>query len=240
MLPDVFTPDVLAALWRGTQLTLGLTAISAVLGLALGFVAALGRMSRLPALRLLAGIYIETFRGTPLLVQLYFLYFAVPQLIRLAIPGFEPLPPFQTGVLGLSLFAGAYAAEIIRGSLNAVPRGQLEAASALGLRPADILARVLVPQAARIAVPALGNQFIGLLKDSSLVSVITVTELLLTARQITSVNYQFAPMYAAVGLIYFLLSNASARVFAALERRLNRPYLTSSARARPPRSPAGG
>lgn len=224
MLQDVFTPDVLRALWRGTQLTLVLTALAAVFGLALGFVAALGRMSRVAPLRWLTGAYIETFRGTPLLVQLYFLYFAVPQLIRLRFPSFEPLPAFQTGVLGLSLFAGAYAAEIIRGSLNAVPRGQVEAARALGLRPAQTLSQVLVPQAARIAVPALGNQFIGLLKDSSLVSAITVTELLLTARQITSVNYQFAPMYAAVGLIYFVLSNVAARVFRQVEVRLNRPY----------------
>lgn len=232
MLRDVFTPEVLAALWRGTELTLVLTFLAALFGLALGFVAALGRMSRAAVPRWIAGAYVELFRGTPLLVQLYFLYFAVPQLVRLAVPDFEPLPPFQTGVLGLSLFAGAYAAEIIRGSLNAVPRGQLEAARALGLKPGQALARVLVPQAARIAVPALGNQFIGLLKDSSLVSVITVTELLLTARQITSVNYQFAPMYAAVGLIYFVLSNVAARIFSLVERRLNRPYLPAGSGAR--------
>lgn len=218
---DVFTPDVLQALWRGTQITLGLTALSSAFGLVLGFVAALGRLSRLWPLRALAGSYIEIFRGTPLLVQLFFLFFALPQLTRVT------LPPFQTAVLGLSLFAGAYAAEIIRGSLNAVPRGQLEAARALGLRPADILSRVQVPQAARIAVPALGNQFIGLLKDSSLASVITVTEVLLTTRGLVSINYQPVPMYLAVGLIYFVLSTLAARVFVWFERRLDRPYLTS-------------
>lgn len=219
---DVFTPDVLRALWRGTQITLALTALASVFGLLLGFVAALGRLSRLWPLRMLAGSYIEVFRGTPLLVQLFFLFFALPQLTRVT------LPPFQTAVLGLSLFAGAYAAEIIRGSLNAVPRGQLEAARALGLRPPDVLIRVLVPQAARIAVPALGNQFIGLLKDSSLASVITVTEVLLTTRGLVSINYQPVPMYLAVGLIYFVLSTLAARVFVWIEGRLNRPYLTSA------------
>jgi His/Glu/Gln/Arg/opine family amino acid ABC transporter permease subunit len=220
-LTTVFTPDALQALWRGALLTLSLTLLSSVFGLALGLIAGLGRRSRLAPVRLLAGIYIETFRGTPLLVQLFFLFFALPQITGVS------LSAFYTAVLGLSLFAGAYAAEIIRGSLNAVDRGQLDAARALGLRPSQTLRLVLVPQAARTAVPALGNQFIGLLKDSSLASVITVSELLLTTRGLVSITYQPVPLYLAVGLIYFLLSNVAARLFAALERRLNRPYRTA-------------
>ncbi|BDP43441.1 amino acid ABC transporter permease (plasmid) [Deinococcus aetherius] len=216
---DVFTPDVLRALWRGTQITLSLTLLASVFGLALGFVGALGRTSRVWPLRALAGVYIEIFRGTPLLVQLFFLFFALPQIV----PQLR-LSPFNTAVLGLSLFTGAYAAEIIRGSLNAVDRGQTEAARALGLKPLQVLRLVLVPQAARVAVPALGNQFIGLLKDSSLASVITVTELLLTTRGLVSVTYQPVPLYLAIGLIYFLLSNVAARLFRRLESRLNRPY----------------
>lgn len=222
-LSTVFTPDALEALWRGAQLTLSLTVLSSIFGLGLGLIAGLGRMSRLAPVRLLAGAYIETFRGTPLLVQLFFLFFALPQITGVS------LPPFNTAVLGLSLFAGAYAAEIIRGSLNAVDRGQGEAARALGLKPAQVLRLVLIPQAARTAVPALGNQFIGLLKDSSLASVITVSELLLTTRGLVSITYQPVPLYLAVALIYFLLSNVAARLFALLERRLNRPYRTSAA-----------
>lgn len=221
-LSTVFTPDALAALWRGAQITLALTVLSSIFGLMLGLIAGLGRMSRLAPVRLLAGIYIETFRGTPLLVQLFFLFFALPQITGVS------LPAFNTAVLGLSLFAGAYAAEIIRGSLNAVDRGQTEAARALGLKPWDILRLVLIPQAARTAVPALGNQFIGLLKDSSLASVITVSELLLTTRGLVSITYQPVPLYLAVALIYFLLSNVAARLFALLERRLNRPYRAST------------
>ncbi|MCP2013945.1 His/Glu/Gln/Arg/opine family amino acid ABC transporter permease subunit [Deinococcus sp. HSC-46F16] len=221
-LSTVFTPDALAALWRGAQLTLSLTVLASIFGLILGLIAGLGRRSRLAPVRLLAGAYIETFRGTPLLVQLFFLFFALPQITGVS------LPAFNTAVLGLSLFAGAYAAEIIRGSLNAVDRGQTEAARALGLKPWDILRLVLIPQAARTAVPALGNQFIGLLKDSSLASVITVSELLLTTRGLVSITYQPVPLYLAVALIYFLLSNVAARLFALLERRLNRPYRASA------------
>ena len=220
---EVFSSDILNALGRGTVLTLSLTLLSSVFGLALGALAALGRMSRSRILNLLAGFYIETFRGTPLLVQLFFLFFALPQLIPQA-----RLSAFNTAVLGLSLFAGAYAAEILRSSLNAVPRGQAEAARALGLRPSQILWRILVPQAARTAVPALGNQFIGLLKDSSLASVITVTELLLTTRGLVSVTYQPVPLYLAVGVIYFLLSHIAARLIRWSEARLDRPYRTSS------------
>lgn len=221
-LSTVFTPDALAALWRGAQLTLSLTVLASIFGLILGLIAGLGRRSRLAPVRLLAGVYIETFRGTPLLVQLFFLFFALPQITGVS------LPAFNTAVLGLSLFAGAYAAEIIRGSLNAVDRGQTEAARALGLKSWDILRLVLIPQAARTAVPALGNQFIGLLKDSSLASVITVSELLLTTRGLVSITYQPVPLYLAVALIYFLLSNVAARLFALLERRLNRPYRASA------------
>lgn len=222
---DLFTPDLLASLWKGTQLTLALTLLASVFGLILGAVAALGRMSGSRVLRAVAGAYIEIFRGTPLLVQLFFLFFALPQLVPQA-----RLSPFNTAVLGLSLFAGAYAAEILRSSLNPVQRGQAEAARALGLRPAQTLWLVLTPQAARTAVPALGNQFIGLLKDSSLASVITVTELLLTTRGLVSVTYQPVPLYLAVGLIYFVLSNVAAQGFRALEGRLNRPYVVTPRR----------
>ena len=210
--------DILRSLWRGTALTLTLTLLASIGGLLLGLLAAVAKASRLWPLRALAISYIEVFRGTPLLVQLFFLYFALPQLTHVT------LPAFTVAVLGLSLFAGAYTAEIVRGSLNAIPVGQREASRALGLNAPQELFSVLLPQATRVALPALGNQFIGLLKDSSLVSVITVTELLLTTRGLVSVTYQPVPLYIAVGLIYFILSNVASRLFAALEYRFNRPY----------------
>lgn len=218
---DVFTPEILANLWLGTRITLALTLLASVGGLLLGVLAATAKLSRVAPLRWLASGYIELFRGTPLLVQLFFLYFALPQLTHVT------LPAFTTAALGLSLFAGAYTAEIVRGSLLAVAPGQREAASALGLSPARAFFDILLPQATRVALPALGNQFIGLLKDTSLASVITVTELLLTTRGLVSVTYQPVALYAATGLIYLLLSNVAARVFAALEHRVSRPYRTA-------------
>ena len=199
-------------------MTLALTLLASLGGLVLGLLAAIAKSSRVVVFRLLAVTYIEVFRGTPLLVQLFFFYFALPQLTGVV------LSAFTTAAIGLSLFAGAYTAEIVRGSLNAVTSGQREAAAALGLKPLQVLVEVQLPQATRIALPALGNQFIGLLKDSSLASVITVTELLLSTRGLVSVTYQPVALYAATGLIYFLLSNAASRVFAVLEHRLNRPY----------------
>lgn len=218
----LLNPDILRSLWEGTRITLALTFIASVGGLLLGLLAAVAKASRVALLRAVAVAYIEVFRGTPLLVQLFFLYFALPQLTHLT------LPAFTTAALGLSLFAGAYTAEIVRGSLNAVSAGQREAAAALGLKPHQVLFDVLLPQATRIALPTLGNQFIGLLKDSSLASVITVTELLLSTRGLVSVTYQPVPLYAATALIYFLLSNVASRIFALLEHRLNRPYRTAS------------
>lgn len=214
----LLNPDVLNNLWLGTRITLALTLLASVGGLALGLVAALAKSSRLWLLRFAAVTYIEVFRGTPLLVQLFFLYFALPQLTGVT------LPAFTTAAIGLSLFAGSYTAEIVRGSLNAVSPGQREAATALGLKPFQVLVEVQLPQATRIALPALGNQFIGLIKDSSLASVITVTELLLNTRGLVAATFQPVALYGATGLIYFLLSNMASRVFAMLEHRLNRPY----------------
>lgn len=217
----LLNPDVLRSLWLGTWLTLTLTLLASIGGLLFGLLAAVARSSRFAPLRFLALAYIEVFRGTPLLVQLFFLYFALPQLTHVT------LPAYTTAVIGLSLFAGAYTAEIVRGSLNAVGPGQREAAHALGLNNQQVLFDVLLPQATRIALPALGNQFIGLLKDSSLASVITVTELLLTTRGLVSVTYQPVALYAATGLIYFVLSNLASRLFRGLEYRYNRPYRTA-------------
>ena len=214
----LLNPEVLNSLWQGARLTLALTLLASLGGLLLGLLAAVAKSSRVWPLRWLAVAYIELFRGTPLLVQLFFLYFALPQLTHVA------LPAFTTAVIGLSLFAGAYTAEIVRGSLLAVAPGQREAASALGLSPARVLFEIQLPQATRVALPALGNQFIGLLKDTSLASVITVTELLLTTRGLVSVTYQPVALYAATGLIYFVLSNLASRLFALAEFRYNRPY----------------
>lgn len=218
-LQAIFTPRTLAALWRGTQTTIWLTLLSGSIGLMLGLLAALGRMAPARALRLLAGAYIEFFRGTPLLVQLFIIYFGLP-----ALPFVDPIPAFWAAVIGLSLYVGAYYAEIIRGAFNAIPKGQEEAARTLGLRVSQTFQYVLIPQAIRNAVPALGNQFISLIKDSTLASVITVSELLLAGRNVISLTFRPFPVYLAIAFIYLILSNTAALVVNALENYYNRPY----------------
>lgn len=219
-LSGIFTPATLNALWNGTLVTITVTLISGSVGLVLGLIAALGRMSRFTVLNLIAGAYIEFFRGTPLLVQLFIIYFGLP-----SIPFLDPLPAFWAGTIGLILYVGAYNAEIIRGAFLAIGPGQSEAARSLGLTPFDTYRYVLIPQALRIALPSLGNQFISLIKDSTLVSVITVNELLLTGRNIISRTYQPMTVYLAIAFIYLILSNLTALAVRQMERVQNRPYV---------------
>lgn len=218
-LAGIFTPATLRSLWNGMLVTISVTLISGTAGLLLGLIAALGRLSGVRVLQILALIYIEFFRGTPLLVQLFIIYFGLPSL-----PFIEPLPAFWAGTVGLTLYVGAYYAEIIRGAFNAVPPGQLEAARSLGLKTWSTYRHVLIPQATRLAVPALGNQFISLIKDSTLVSVITVSELLLAGRNVIARTFQPMTVYMAIALMYLVLSNLSAVGLRYVERWYDRPY----------------
>lgn len=218
-LADIFNPQHTRLLLRGARVTVEVTLLSGAFGILLGMIAALGRMAPSRISKLIAGIYIEFFRGTPLLVQLFIVYFGLPSL-----PFVEPMSAYWAGVTGLSLYAGAYFSEIIRGAFAAIPHGQAEASQVLGFRPVGTYRFVLVPQAIRNAVPALGNQFISLIKDSSLVSIITVTDLLQAGR--TVINRTFEPLivYLAVALVYLLLSNLSALAVGAIERHYGKPY----------------
>ncbi len=220
-LTGIFTPGTLRALWKGMTVTISITLLSGSAGLLLGLLAALGRMSANRILRAVALVYIEFFRGTPLLVQLFIIYYGLPSL-----PFLKPIPTYWAGALGLTLYIGSYYAEIIRGAFNAVPKGQTEAARSLGLKAWATYRFVLVPQATRLAIPALGNQFISLIKDSTLVSVITVSELLLAGRNVISRTYQPMTVYMAIALMYLVLSNLSAFGLRLLEHRFERPYRT--------------
>jgi polar amino acid transport system substrate-binding protein len=205
---------------QGTLVTLGLSFASFALAIPLGLALALGRMSR-GAPRWASAAYVEVFRGTPLLLQLYVLYFALAPLVRLG--------PITAAILGLALNYGAYEAEIHRGALLAVPRGQIEAARALGLTRWQALRHVTIPQAFRVALPPMTNDFVALLKDSSLVSVITVVEL--TKRMtIAAVDLRgWLVPGVACGALYFAISYPLARLAQRLERRLRRDHDPESA-----------
>lgn len=215
----VFTPVVLGRLWEGTQVTAAVTILAGVFGLLLGLVSALGRMSRFVPTRVLAIAYVEFFRGTPLLVQLFILWFGLPTL-----PFFQWENAFQAGTVGMSLYAGAYFSEIIRGAFQAVPRGQTEAALVLGLSRVQNFRFIQLPQATRIAVPALGNQFISLIKDSTLVTVISVHDLLFQASNVVARTFRPFPVYIGIAFVYLVLSNLASLGVNRLEAYYNRPY----------------
>nr|WP_222622566.1 amino acid ABC transporter permease [Ramlibacter albus] len=205
---------------QGARMTLWLTVVSGAIGLLLGLVAALARSSRKPLPSHLAAVYIWLIRGTPLLVQILFVYFALPVLV----PGLE-LPEFAAAVVALALNVGAYNAEAIRGALLAVPQGQRDAAVALGMRPVQVLAGVVLPQALRVALPALASNVVALLKDSSLAFAIGVVELTNVGNRIQAVTFQPVPTLATVACIYLLLTTLLTQFSGALEHRLERDRL---------------
>ena len=159
--------------------------------------------------------FVWIIRGTPLLVQLFVIFYGLPSLGIV-------LSPFVSGVLGLSLCQGAYNSEIVRAAILSVPSGQWEAAKALGMTRAQTYMRIVIPQAARTAVPSLGNQFIGLTKDTSLAGMLTIPELLQTGQQITAVVYEPLALYLEVAFVYLLMNSALTVLQSKLEKRLSK------------------
>ncbi len=205
------------AMLRGTGYTL-LFALAAMLGgLLLGFPTAVLRGLPWRAVRWPAALYVSVMRGTPLLVQIFVLYYGLPSV------GIE-FSPVTAGVLALSLNAGAYLSESLRGAIAAVGPGQWAASYSLGLGYWRTLYHVVLPQALRVAVPAMSNTLISLIKDTSLVSVITMTELMLATKDVIAVTFRPLPLYLAAAAVYWLLSLAFETVQRRAERRLNRAH----------------
>jgi len=200
----------------GALTTLYLTLVSGGAGLVLGTAAALARTSRLAWLRHVASFYIWAIRGTPLLVQILFVYFALPVIV----PGLN-LPDFAAAVVALGLNVGAYNAEAIRAGLLAVPRGQTEAARALGLGNAHVFFDVVFPQAFKIALPPLVSNFVALLKDSSLAYAIGVVELTNVGNRIQSATFQPVATLSTVAITYLILTTLVTQVTHAVEYRFD-------------------
>jgi polar amino acid transport system permease protein len=204
------------ALWA----TIYISVISQAAGVLLGLLAALMRMSRFWPLRFLSGTYVLIFRGTPLLVQIFFIYVTVNlPTIHL---GFWTIPSEAlTGIVALSLNEGAYMREIIRAGIDSIDAGQMEAAKSLGMRYALAMRRIILPQAARVIVPPLGNEFNNMLKTSSLLSVIGVYELFADAQQGYSQTFK-SEFFVAVAFWYLVLTTVWTLIQVAIERRLAR------------------
>ncbi len=197
------------------QYTIPLSFIAFVLGLVIAVLTALARISTSKILQMIARVYVSIIRGTPLLVQLFILFYGLPTVGVV-------IAPFPAAIIGFSLNVGAYASEVIRAAILSIPKGQWEAANTIGMTYTQSLRRVILPQASRVSIPPLSNTFISLIKDTSLASLILVTEMFRVAQQIAATNYEFLLLYGQAALIYwlvcFLLSLGQGR----LEHRFDR------------------
>jgi cystine transport system permease protein len=199
--------------------TIPLTIISFVLGLVLAVVIALMRLSPIAPVSAIARFYVSVIRGTPLLLQLFIIYFGLPSLG-------VTIDPFPSAIIAFTLNVGGYASEIVRAAILSVPKGQSEAAATVGMDYATTLRRIVLPQAARVAVPPMSNTLISLVKDTSLASTIQVTELLRKAQEAAAPTYQFFAMYSVAAVYYWVICLALSFSQARLEERLNR-YVAS-------------
>ncbi len=207
--------DSLPFLLKGAWWTVVLSLGGMFFGLLLGFGLALLRLYAFWPLQWLARVYVSFFRGTPLLVQLFMIYYGLPQL------GIQ-LDPLPAALIGFSLNMAAYTAEILRAAIASIDRGQWEAAASIGMGRAQTLYRAILPQAARTALPPLGNSFISLVKDTALAATIQVPELFRQAQLITARTFEIFTMYLAAALIYWLLASVLAYFQGRLEHRVNR------------------
>ncbi|KRE28043.1 amino acid ABC transporter permease [Mycobacterium sp. Soil538] len=196
-------------------MTIPLTVISFALGLLIALAVALARLSSNIVASNVARFYISVIRGTPLLVQLFIVFFALPQF------GVK-IDPFPAAVIALSLNVGGYAAEIIRSAIQSIPKGQWEAAQTIGLDYTATLRRIVLPQAARVAVPPLSNTLISLVKDTSLASTILVTELLRQAQIIAAPTFEFFALYGTAAVYYWVICLVLSFGQARIEHRLER------------------
>ena len=198
-------------LLEGASVTVEITALALVLGCVMGLLVGIGRLK--PQRRILYGLctgYVAAIRGTPLLVQLFLLFFGLPQFNVM-------LPAFFCGVIGLGIYSGAYVSEIVRGAIQSIDRGQMEAARSLGMPYGTAMRSIILPQALVRMSPPLGNEFIALIKNSALVSLLTIHDVMHEGQKIISVSYRSLEVYLAIALVYFILTGATTLALRRIE-----------------------
>ena len=205
--------NIMPALLKGSFITLELTIVSVFFGMILGLLLALGRLARNKILDKFCWTYIWVFRGTPLLMQLFFIYYALP-LIHKSLT----LAQMPAALIALALNSAAYLAEIIRAAIQSIDKGQMEAAKALGMNYGQAMVRIIIPQSYRRLIPPVGNEFIALLKDSALVSVIGMTELMRTTSTMANSSGD-ATIYIPAAILYLIMTSLFTYMFDKLERK---------------------
>lgn len=228
----VFVPDpyrrALNFMAQGIGITIKITSISFLLVIIVGLIGGLGRLSRIPIIKGIATLYVEVIRGIPLMVQLLFWYFAFPAIIQNlgtsmnwpALASYRPAAE-PMAVLGLTICYGAYMSEIYRAGIQSIGKGQMEAARSLGMTPVQSMRYVILPQAIRVILPPIGNEFISLLKDSSLVSVVAVADLTRLGREFSAISALPIQTWTMVALLYLVMTLLSARVVTWIEQKTN-------------------
>ncbi|SDS74697.1 cystine transport system permease protein [Paenibacillaceae bacterium GAS479] len=212
---DILLDSLLPLLKAGVAFTIPLTLVSFVLGMIVAVLTALARLSSIWPLRFVAGFYVWVIRGTPLLLQLFIIFYGLTYVGII-------LSSFTAATIGFTLSVGAYGSEIVRGSIQSIQKGQWEAAASLGMTRGQALRRIIIPQAARVSVPPLGNSFISLLKDTSLAGSIMYLEMFRVSQQIVATTYEPLLVYSAAGVIYLLFCTVLTWLQSILEKRLAR------------------
>ena len=207
-------------LLEGMGTTMLVTVCSLVIALVIGLLSCLAGMSKIKPLNWISKFYIWIIRGTPFIVQLFIIFFSIPQLMSVIFGRFV-ITPFVAAMITLALNAGAYISEIFRGGINAIDKGQMEAARSLGLSKSRAMIKVILPQAIKISVPSLCNQFIITLKDSSLASTIALSDIVYKGKLYADSTYQMFATYMMIGIAYLILITILSSLIKLLERRLD-------------------
>ena len=212
--------DVWPLLLKGVGMTLEITILSLIIAMVLGVVTCLFGMSRIAPLRWISKFYVWLIRGTPMLVQALYVYFAIPQLIQVITGSDFRISHFMAGLITLALIAGAYSSEIFRGAINAVNKGQMEASRSLGLSYSKTMQKVILPQAVRICLPSLVNQFIITLKDSTILYAIGLPELVYQAKIYVGRTLEALGTYTWVAIFFLIIISILSYVARVFERRM--------------------
>lgn len=205
---------------KSLQITFGISILALLLGLVIALVIALIVQAKVKVLYPLAKVYISFFRGTPLIAQLFFLYFGIVQLI----PSLKGMNSFTATVLGIGLNSSAYMSETLRGAISSVDKGQMEACLSVGMTYIQAMRRIILPQAARVAIPALSNSFVDIVKGSALAFTLGVTEIMAVAQSEGASSYKFLESFTAVVLLYWIIITAFGYLQKILEKKMNEAY----------------
>lgn len=209
--------DNLGFLFKGAYYTLLITIVSMFFGFFIALFIAIARLKGNRLISNLARGYVSIIRGTPIIVQIFIIYYGLPDY------GIT-LGPLTAAYISLSINIGAYLSETFRGAILSVPKGQTEAALSLNMSPWQTMRKIILPQAARVAIPPMGNTFIGMLKETSLVSIVTVTELLRSAQLLIAQYYIAMPFYISIALMYWIMSMFFSNILNRIEKKLSKAY----------------